>query len=130
MKAEEALQLAKAYTRKYGGGTGTGVDGGYYIPSVDAAGNLTFTASKEGMPAVEGQNIKGEAGDKGDKGDKGDPGEQGEEGKTGKSAYEYAKEGGYTGSEDDFKAKMAADAVSVSYDESTKTLNICSARGG
>lgn len=30
----------------------------------------------------------------------------------GKSAYQYAKEGGYTGTEDEFKAKMAAEWAS------------------
>lgn len=39
-----------------------GEDGGYYIPSVDAAGNLTFTASKEGMPEVAGGKIMGPPG--------------------------------------------------------------------
>lgn len=51
-----------------GGGSGSGTpgedgeDGGYYAPSVDANGNLTWTPSKEGMPAVTGVNIKGAAG--------------------------------------------------------------------
>lgn len=68
-----------------------GEDGGYYTPSVDAAGNLTFMASKEGMPEVTGGNImgptgsKGEKGEKGDKGDKGEQGEQGPKGDTGES---------------------------------------------
>lgn len=51
-------------------------------------------------------------------------------GKDGKSAYEYAKDGGYTGTEEEFAAKLAADAVNVSYDADTKTLNISSAPGG
>ena len=49
-----------------GSGTGTpgadgadGEDGGYYTPSVAADGTLTWTASKEGMPAVGSVNIKG-----------------------------------------------------------------------
>jgi hypothetical protein len=46
-----------------GGGTGeAGEDGGYYTPSVDSAGNLTWTASKAGMPSVSGANIKGPTG--------------------------------------------------------------------
>lgn len=44
-------------------------DGGYYAPSVDAAGNLTWTASKPDMPDIPGANIKGGKGDKGDPGD-------------------------------------------------------------
>lgn len=39
-----------------------GEDGGYYTPSVSAAGELTWTASKEGMPGVAGSNIRGPAG--------------------------------------------------------------------
>lgn len=42
-----------------------GADGGYYAPSVDDAGNLTWTASKTDMPAVNGANIKGPKGDTG-----------------------------------------------------------------
>lgn len=54
----------------------------------------------------------------------------GNKGTAGKTAYEYAKDGGYTGTEPEFAAKMAADVVSVTYDESTKTLNISSVSGG
>lgn len=39
-----------------------GESGGYYSPSVDADGNLTWTASKTDMPAVDGTNIKGPRG--------------------------------------------------------------------
>ena len=39
-----------------------GADGGYYSPSVDSSGNLSWTASKTGMPAVEGANIRGPQG--------------------------------------------------------------------
>lgn len=46
-------------------GSGSGADGGYYAPSVDSAGNLTWTASKTGMPVVAGANIKGPEGDTG-----------------------------------------------------------------
>lgn len=38
---------------------GSGGSGGYYAPSVDDNGNLTWTASKTDMPAVDGTNIKG-----------------------------------------------------------------------
>lgn len=58
MKAEEALQLAKAYTRK---------------------------------------TMAGSGGSKGDKGD------------DGKSAYEFAKDGGYTGTEEEFSLKLATE---------------------
>ena len=41
---------------------GAGEDGGYYQPSVSEAGELTWTASKSGMPAVASANIMGPAG--------------------------------------------------------------------
>ena len=49
-----------------GGGSGTpGEDGGYYQPNVDTSGNLTWTASKDDMPAVAGSNIMGPKGNPG-----------------------------------------------------------------
>lgn len=45
-----------------------GDDGGYYTPSVDEDGNLTWTPSLEDMPEIAGANIKGDKGDKGDTG--------------------------------------------------------------
>lgn len=67
-----------------GGGSGIpGQDGGYYQPSVDTSGNLTWTASKDDMPAVAGANIMGPKGDKGDTGDTGPAGAQGEKGDKG-----------------------------------------------
>ena len=51
-----------------------GEDGGYYKPAVSESGELTWTASKAGMPAVAGANIMGPAGPQGAKGD---PGPQG-----------------------------------------------------
>ena len=56
-------QAALTLERKAAGG---GSDGGYYIPSVDAAGNLTWQPSKEDMPEVEGANIKGDSPVKGE----------------------------------------------------------------
>lgn len=60
-----------------------GENGGYYTPAVSDTGDLTWTASKAGMPSVAGANIKGQ---KGDKGDPGDPGAQGPEGPAGAAA--------------------------------------------
>lgn len=45
-----------------------GQDGGYYQPAMDGSGNLTWTASKSGMPAAAGANIRGPQGQKGDPG--------------------------------------------------------------
>lgn len=57
-----------------------GEDGGYYTPSVDASGNLSWAASKAGMPAVSGTNIRGP---QGPAGEDGAPGEQGPAGQDG-----------------------------------------------
>lgn len=120
---EQILRSIVELENKVGGGGsgGIGEAGGYYTPAVDAAGNLTWTASKTGMPAVDGANIKGAQG---------------------KSAYQYAQEGGYTGTEAELAAKLAAEkfanpnaltftgAVTGSYDGSEPlTVNIPSGGG-
>lgn len=46
----------------------------------------------------------------GEPGPQGDKGETGETGADGKSAYEYAQDGGYTGTEAEFTAKLAEEA--------------------
>lgn len=112
------------------GGGGSGEAGGYYAPAVDADGNLSWTASKADMPAVDGANIKGPKGDtgatgaigpkgetgatgaqgpQGPKGETGPKGDTGETGPQGKSAYQYAVEGGYPGTEAEFATKLAAE---------------------
>lgn len=60
-----------------------GEDGGYYQPSVSEAGELTWTASKSGMPDVASANIMGPAGPQGPKGDAGETGPQGPAGADG-----------------------------------------------
>lgn len=85
----------------------------------------------------------GAQGPKGDTGDSGPAGADGEPGADGKSAYAYAAEGGYTGTEAEFAAKLAAEkvanpnaltftgAVTGSYDGSEAlTVNIPSGGGG
>ena len=67
-----------------GGGSGeAGQDGGYYAPSVDDDGNLTWTPSKADMPQVEGANIKGPEGPQGPAGADGKDGAQGPQGEQG-----------------------------------------------
>lgn len=61
----------------------SGADGGYYTPGLDASGNLSFTASKEGMPQVQGSNIMGPQGPKGDTGPQGQKGDTGDQGPPG-----------------------------------------------
>lgn len=81
-----------------------GEDGGYYQPAVDSAGNLTWTASKSGMPGVAGANIRGPAGADGAPGQ---DGADGAPGAAGKSAYQAAVEKGYTGTEEEFNTALA-----------------------
>jgi hypothetical protein len=68
----------------------------------------------QGPAGVQGeQGIQGEIGPQGPKGDNGDPGEPGADGQpgkdgaNGKSAFEYAQDGGYTGSESEFASLLA-----------------------
>lgn len=60
-----------------------GKDGGYYTPSVDASGNLTWTPSDPSMPSVSSSNIKGPKGDTGDTGPQGLAGQNGADGEDG-----------------------------------------------
>lgn len=87
------------------------------------------------------QGIQGPQGETGPQGEKGDTGAQGPQGETGpagadgKSAYQYAQDGGYTGTQEEFAAKLAEEmptalpspnaltfsgAVTGSYDGSAK----------
>ena len=59
------------------------------------------------------QGEKGDPGAPGPKGEKGDTGPQGSPGSDGKNAYQYAQDGGYTGSETEFAAKLAAEHLPV-----------------
>lgn len=71
----------------------------------------------KGDPGVPGKD--GEKGDKGEPGDKGAPGEKGPPGEDGKSAYQYAQDGGYTGTETDFVVKLAQEILSGTTDDLT-----------
>ena len=65
-RAEDAADRVQAGEGTGGGGSGEpGEDGGYYVPSVSSSGDLSWQASKEGMPEVPGANIKGPKGDAG-----------------------------------------------------------------
>lgn len=113
-----------------------GADGGYYTPAVTQPDENTmhveFTPSKADMPAVDPTDITLPNGSGG-----------GGSGADGKSAYEYAVEGGYTGTEAEFAQKLAQEkyaspnaltftgAVEGSYDGSEAvTVEIPSGGGG
>lgn len=71
-----------------------GDDGGYYVPAVDAEGNLSWTPTVEGMPIPEAVNIKGKDGRDGIDGAPGKDGKDGTNGKDGKDG----ESGVYVGS--------------------------------
>lgn len=65
-KLPEAIDDALAQAKASGEFDGAdGEDGGYYTPSVDTAGNLSWTPSKDDMLNLTGANIKGPKGDSG-----------------------------------------------------------------
>ena len=88
-----------------------GKDGGYYLPGVDAAGNLNWTASDPALPPVPQVNIKGPTGPVGEPGETGPvgpPGPIGPTGAPGTSAYAAAQAGGFSGSEAEFNTQLAS----------------------
>ena len=91
----EALAQAKA------SGEFDGADG--LTPTIGDNGNWYLGETDTGKPS------RGEKGDKGDKGDTGETGATGAAGANGKSAYQYAQDGGYTGTEAEFAEKLAAE---------------------
>ena len=76
-KGDTGPQGEKGDTGSQGPQGAPGENGGYYLPALDAEGNLTFSASKPDMPQAQGGNVKGP------KGDTGEPGAQGEQGPQG-----------------------------------------------
>ena len=110
------------------------ISGGHTITITDAAGTKTINIldGKEGPQGERGltgeQGPKGDKGDQGERGLQGEPGGQGEKGEkgdtgsqgpqgeagsagkdgsNGKSAYEFAKDGGYLGTEAEFAGILA-----------------------
>lgn len=77
----------------------------------------TGAQGPQGSPGETGpqgpQGEKGDTGAQGPQGEKGDTGPQGSPGSDGKNAYQYAQDGGYTGSETEFAAKLAAEHLPV-----------------
>ena len=122
--------------------------------TLDAAINEALTAAKAsgefdgagGITPTIGDNGNWFLGDtdtgKPSRGEKGDKGATGATGADGKSAYSYAQDDGYTGTEEEFAAKLAAEklpnpypltftgAVNETYDgSSAKTIEIPSGGG-
>ena len=121
-KGDTGLQGPKGDTGETGAQGEPGKDGTPGKDGVSATHSwngttLTITSASGTSSA----NLKGEKGDKGDqgiqgvqgepgaKGDKGDKGDTGATGPAGKTAYQYAQDGGYTGTEAEFAAKLASE---------------------
>ena len=88
------------------GDTGTGIESIIYKGEDESGGNMYTVLLTDGTS----YDITAP---KGVKGDKGDPGTKGDNGTDGKSAYQYAVDGGYTGTEEEFAAKMAAEIPAI-----------------
>lgn len=73
-------------------------------PTVTEAADSTAQARKYQLGIPAGKD--GADGAKGDKGETGAKGDKGEQGADGKSAYQFAQEAGYTGTETEFGAKL------------------------
>ena len=101
--------------------------GGTKVTITDAKGSHEFVV-KDGAPGAKGD--KGDAFAYADftteqlaalKGEKGDTGATGPAGANGKSAYAYAVDGGYTGTEAEFTEKLAQGMLSGTTNELTPT---------
>ena len=68
-------------------------------------------------------NLIAKADLKGDPGTPGAPGAPGAPGKDGKSAYQYAQDGGYTGTETEFAKKLASETLFVTITDNNGTLS-------
>lgn len=80
-----------------------GADG--ITPTIGDNGNWYLGSTDTGKPS------RGEKGDTGANGPQGPKGDTGATGADGKSAYSYAQDGGYTGTETEFAAKLAAESI-------------------
>lgn len=101
-----------------GEGGETGEDGGYYIPSVvqtdEYTARFSFTPSKNEMGEVADVDVDLP------------PGADGE---PGKSAYQYAQDGGYTGTEAEFGEKLAEEMPTALPNPNAITINGISYNG-
>ena len=124
-----------------------GENGNWYLGDTDTGKPSRGEEGPQGPQGPKGeQGPQGEQGIRGEAGPAGADGAQGPAGTDGKTAYQYAVEGGYTGTEAEFAAKMAQEmpealpnpnaltftgAVTATYDGSAPlTVNIPSGEGG
>ena len=94
-------------------------------PTIGNNGNWFLGDTDTGKPSRGEKGDKGDTGAQGIQGEKGDTGATGATGADGKSAYSYAQEGGYTGTEAEFAAKLAAEGL----DKALFVVNITTTDG-
>ena len=99
------------------GGSGAGL-----TPTIGDNGNWYLGDADTGKPSRGEQGPKGDTGDVGPQGPKGATGATGADGK---SAFSYAQDGGYTGTEAEFAAKLAAESI----DKALFVVNITTTDG-
>ena len=115
---DDALTAAKA-SGEFDGADGItptiGENGNWYLGDIDT--NKPSRGEKGDTGSTGPTGPQGEIGPQGPKGEigpqgpKGDTGATGATGADGKSAYSYAVDGGYTGTEAEFAAKLAAESI-------------------
>ena len=114
----EALTAAKA-SGEFDGADGItptiGDNGNWYLGDTDtnkpSRGEQGPAGPKGDTGGTGPQGPRGEIGPQGPQGDVGPKGATGATGAGGKSAYSYAQDGGYTGTEAEFAAKLAAEGL-------------------
>lgn len=112
------VQSSEQSVPMYLGGTVVGGHGGITDTELNDDYTLTFDyqdGTSYTTPSIRGaqgeQGETGAQGIQGIQGEKGETGAQGAKGDTGKTAYEYAVDGGYTGTEAEFAEKLATEYV-------------------
>lgn len=76
-------------------------------PTIGENGNWYLGETDTGKPSRGEEGPQGPRGETGPQGIQGPQGNTGKDGVDGKSAYQYAQDGGYTGTETEFAAKLA-----------------------
>ena len=105
--------MVEAINEAASGATAGGENGATFTPSVSAAGVLSWSNDR-GLKNPAPVNVLGPRGEKGETGAQGPQGEKGESGLEGKSAYAYALDGGFAGTELEFAQRLAKDSYSKS----------------
>lgn len=108
------VAIDDALTQAKESGEFDGADG--ITPTIGENGNWYLGDTDTNKPS------RGEKGETGARGEKGATGATGATGADGKSAYSYAVDGGYTGTEAEFAAKLAAESI----DKALFVVNITS----